>query len=123
MNVVSRTDRVPVAYKLLHLRKNGTLGPLFINRKQIIPVGVWLDAESHRTKGYAYRPGWHAAQNPDAPHLSMRDRVWCAVELEDATLLLRPAAQGGAWWLANRMRVITPMFHVPECIPGMDGAL
>jgi len=47
------------AYKLLKLRKDGSLGPLFINRKQKIPIGKWLTAECHPTKGYALRPGWH----------------------------------------------------------------
>lgn len=44
-------------YKLLRLRKDGTLGPLFINARMRIPVGKWLKAESHPTKGYALRPG------------------------------------------------------------------
>jgi hypothetical protein len=31
-------------YKLFHKRRNGTLGPLFINRSLIVPVGKWMDA-------------------------------------------------------------------------------
>lgn len=95
-----------IAYKLLRKRKNGTLGPLFINRKQIIPMGRWLQAESHPTKGYAVRPGWHTTSKPEAPHLSMKDRVWMKVEIEDYKELRRPSNQGGLWWLANRMKVL-----------------
>lgn len=95
-----------IAYKLLRKRKNGTLGPLFINRRQIIPIGKWLEAENHPTKGYAVRPGWHTTSKPEAPHLSMRDRIWMKVEIEDYTELRRPASQGGLWWLANRMKVL-----------------
>ena len=47
------------AYKLFIKRKDGTIGPLFIGRKQRIPMGVWLEAEDIPTKGYAHRPGWH----------------------------------------------------------------
>ena len=31
-----------IAYKLLKRRRDGTLGPLFINASQRIPIGVWL---------------------------------------------------------------------------------
>lgn len=65
-----------IGYKLFRRRRNGTLGPLFINRRQVIPVGEWLDAEAHATRGYAYRPGWHATLRPAAPHLRQGgDRV------------------------------------------------
>lgn len=94
------------AYKLLRLRKDGTLGPLFINRRQVIPLGEWLTAEDHPTPGYAHRPGWHAAAQPVAPHLSKRGRVWAEVELEDAQQLKRPASQGSTWYLAKRMKVL-----------------
>lgn len=52
------------AYKLLRLRKDGSLGPLFINRRMRVPVGEWLSAENHPTKGYAVRQGWHATTAP-----------------------------------------------------------
>lgn len=47
-------------WKLFNLRKDGTIGPLFINRRQRIPSNQWLDAESHPTKGFAVRGQWHA---------------------------------------------------------------
>lgn len=92
-------------FKLLRLRADGTLGPLFINRPQVIPIGEWLAAEEHRTKGFAFRPGWHACPEPNAPHLSMTGRVWCAVELDQVEELPRPVAQGGVWYLARHMQV------------------
>lgn len=95
-----------IAYKLLRKRKDGTLGPLFINRKQIIPIGEWLEAESYPTKGYAFRPGWHTTSKLEAPHLSMKDRVWTKVEIKDYKELIRPQSQGGVWWLANYMKVL-----------------
>lgn len=94
------------AYKLLRKRKKGTLGPLFINRRQRIPIGEWLQAEAHRTKGYAFRPGWHVTKTPEAPHLSMKGRVWCEVQIEDYKELQRPVSQGGCWFIAQRMKVL-----------------
>ena len=120
-----------IVYKLFNLRANGTLGPLFINRKQVIPVGEWLAAEDRPTKGYAQRPGWHAGMLPDAKHLTERGRVWCACEVlgieyrqashpeqfrkqGDMPSLpvagwyrwKRPANQGGEWIIASHLRVL-----------------
>jgi len=94
-----------IAYKLLRLRKDGTLGPLFINKSQVIPFGVWLEAEDHPTKGYAHRMGWHCGETPNAPHLSEKGRVWCEVEIEDYYTFKRPKNQGGYWLIAMRMKV------------------
>lgn len=95
-----------VGYKLLRLRRDGTMGPLFINRRQVIPLGKWLPAEDHPTPGYQHRPGWHAAPAPMAPHLTTKGRVWCEVELKSVQLIPRPKAQGSAWYLAKKMKVI-----------------
>lgn len=95
-----------IAYKLLRLRKDGTLGPLFINPRQRIPLHQWLTAEDHPTKGYAHRPGWHCTIRPSAPHLSMKGRVWCRVLIHDYREHQRPARQGGMWYLANKMKVV-----------------
>ena len=96
------------AYKLFHLRCDGSIGPLFINCRQRIPLNVWLPAEDHPTKGYAHRPGWHAAPAPHAPHLRTtgNDRTWCEVELRGWGAFKRPVSQGGTWYLAQQMRVI-----------------
>jgi len=102
------------AFKLLKLRKNGTLGPLFINRRQVVPVGEWLKAEDHPTKGYAHRPGWHACSRICAPHLTMKGRVWCEVEMEDVAKLVRPKSQGAEWFIAERMRVLRTLVFKHE---------
>jgi hypothetical protein len=94
-----------IAYKLLRVRKNGTYGPLFINRKQIIPIGEWLQAENHPTKNFKERMGWHVMKIPVAPHLSKKGRAWFEVEIDDYVEYKRPEYQGGIWFLANKMRL------------------
>lgn len=97
-------------FKLFHIHKDGTLGPLFINKHQVVPVGVCLPAEDHPTKGFAHRPGWHAAPAPHAPHLKVTcERVWCKVELKKVKPFVRPEIQGGQWYLAEEMRVVEVM--------------
>ena len=86
--------------------KDGTLSSLFIGKKNRLPVGQWLQAESLPTKGFALRPGWHCTREPLAPHLSTKDRVWVKVEIEDYTEFLRPENQGGLWYLAKKMRIL-----------------
>ena len=95
-----------VVYKLLKVRKDGSIGPLFINRRQRIPIGEWLEAENHPTKGYAERPGWHTTNSPNAPHLSMKGRTWFEVEIDDYYEFPRPGNQGGMWYIANKMKVL-----------------
>lgn len=95
-----------VAYKLIRKMKDGTLSPLFINKKSRIPLNAWLDAESHPTKGFAYRKGWHCTVKPNAPHLSTKDRIWVEVEVDEFEYYRRPESQGGTWILAQRMRII-----------------
>ncbi len=94
------------AYKLVRKMKNGTLAPLFINKTFRFPIGEWVAAEDHRTTGFAYRPGWHCTFTPNAPHLSKRGRVWVAVEIADYETYTRPTSQGGAWLLAQKMKVL-----------------
>lgn len=98
------------AYKLFRRRKDGTLGPLFINRKLVVETGRWHKAESHRTKGYAYRPGWHCTVIPHAPHLKVDaksgQRVWVKVLIADFKEFKKPEHQGGTWLLANWLKVI-----------------
>ena len=95
-----------IAYKLFRKRKDGSYGPLFINRKQKVYPGVTYQAEEHRTKGFAFRPGWHACAEPSAPHLSKKNRVWCKVIITDYTEHNRPVSQGGLWFTANTLKVI-----------------
>lgn len=95
-----------IGYKLFRLRKDGTLGPLFINRRQRIEVGVLYQAESHKTKGYAFRPGWHICSEMNAPHLSKIGRVWAKVSFTGYQKHQRPESQGGLWYTADKMKVI-----------------
>ena len=97
------------AYKLVRQLKDGSLAPLFINKRMRIEMGKWLEAESHPTKGFAHRPGWHCTLSPSAPHLSMNPkgcspRVWVEVEIDDYEFFERPESQGGKWALANRIK-------------------
>lgn len=101
-----RIKKITKAYKLLKLRKNGTLGPLFIGRRMVIPLDEWLKAECIPTKGFAVRPGWHVSLKPSAPHLSMKNRVWKEVLVKDYKELKRPKSQGGEWLIANWMKVV-----------------
>ena len=93
------------AYKLLRVRRDGSLGPLFIGRHIVIPIGKWLKAKSIPTKGFALRIGWHACSAPYAPHLSKKNRIWCKVSLKGIRKYYRPKTQGGLWYVAKWMRV------------------
>ena len=101
--------QIKIAYKLLRVRKDGSVGPLFINRKQVIPKGVWLAAEDHPTKGYAHRPGWHVMAAPRAPHLTNKGRQWFRVAVYDFEPFTRPESQGGKWFLARHMMLLEPV--------------
>ena len=95
-----------IAYKLFREMKDGTIKSLFIDKTKPLPLGVWLEAESHPTKGFAYRPGWHCTDKPYAPHLSMKGRVWHKVYVSDYEEYHRPANQGGVWLLAESIKIM-----------------
>jgi len=95
-----------LGYKLFRVRKDGSIGSLFIDRRAILPCGAWLKARRIPTKGFAVRPGWHATARPVAPHLSKRGRRWFKVELHGVTQVERPKSQGGAWYLAKWMKIL-----------------
>jgi hypothetical protein len=97
-----------IAWKLFRLMKDGSIAPLFINKRLRLETGVWYEAECHPTKGFAVRTGWHVTAKPIAPHLSPVGRVWRKVEILDYVALERPESQGGTWYLANKMRVLNP---------------
>ena len=96
------------AYKLFRVRADGSLSSLFIDSKQRLPIGKWLKADTHPTKGFAVRHGWHALGKPVAPHLSLKGRRWYVVEIQGYTAIERPAHQGSEWFLAERLRIIEP---------------
>lgn len=98
------------AYKLLRKLSDGKLHPLFINKREATPIGVWMEAECYPTKGFAVRQGWHCCFVPIAPHLKTKlangeERVWVECEVEDWKSYDRPESQGGAWILAQRMKI------------------
>lgn len=95
-----------IAYKLFRVRKDGTLGSLFINPRARLPIGEWVEAEAYETKGFAYRPGWHSAAKPNAPHLSTRGRRWFKVQIQDFYSHQRPANQGGLWYTSRLMKIL-----------------
>lgn len=64
---------IATGYKLFEVNEEGIPYTLFIDKNTPIPVGVWLPAENHPTKGFAVRPGWHVGQIPDAPWLKSYD--------------------------------------------------
>ena len=104
-----------IAYKLVRRRKDGSLGPLFIDKKFVYEPGAWLKASPHPTKGYKNRPGFHCCLKPHAPHIaggvindsrkSAKDRVWIEVLVGDYEIIERPDNQGGTWVLAQDMLV------------------
>lgn len=94
------------AYKLCRKKKDGTITPLFINKKESLRFGEWLEAESHPTKGFKVRPYWHCTSKPIAPHLSKEGRVWIELEIRDFVVMERPEHQGGIWYLANGIKLI-----------------
>ena len=94
------------AYKLVRKLKDGSISPLFINKKFRLPLGEWLESENHPTKGFKIRPYWHCTSEMRAPHLSMKNRVWVELEIEDYKIFKRPEHQGGIWYLANKIKII-----------------
>lgn len=99
------------AYKLLRKKKDGKLYPLFIHKTYETPIGKWMQAECYPTKGFAVRQGWHCCFTPLAPHLKTRlsngeQRVWVECEVEDYEKYDRPESQGGAWILAQKMKIV-----------------
>lgn len=95
-----------IAYKLFRVLKDGSVTSLYINKSRRLPLNKWLKAEEIPTKGYAVRKGWHCVVMPDAPHLSMKSRIWMRVEIEDFYQFNRPKSQGGQWLIANSMKIL-----------------
>jgi len=95
-----------IAYKLCRLKKNGDITPLFINKSKVLPIGEWMPAEVHPTKGFVLRPFWHCTSSPEASHLSKKGRVWVKLEIEDFTEFKRPKVQGGIWYLASNLKIL-----------------
>lgn len=105
------------AYKLMRQLKDGSVHPLFINKKEETKFGEILPAECYPTKGFAVRKGWHCCFTPYAPHLKTKlsngeQRVWVEVLVRNYETYDRPESQGGTWILAGEMiaeRILTDM--------------
>ena len=61
-----------LGYKLFRKRKDGTYGPLFINRKLRLVVGETYQEEDHPTKGYAHRRNDEAFEREITNYLCTR---------------------------------------------------
>ena len=91
-------------YKLVRIKPNGRLGPLFVGTEEDFPIGEIICAtESHRRKldkiysklGWLkFRPGLHLTIIPYAPHIGIKDAdgvirwmhdetVWVECEIPD----------------------------------------
>ncbi len=93
--------------------KDGSLAPLFIDKKTRYVVGEEYVAKNVPTKGFAERFGIHCCFTKHAPHLSENlksgeVRVWIEVEvIGEYEVYDRPASQGGEWVLAkDKVKVI-----------------
>jgi hypothetical protein len=96
-----------IGYKLFRVRRDGTLGSLFIHRSAVLPIGKRLTAKSYPTKGFAVRPGFHICALPNAPHLSPKGRKWYVVEFSgNVRSHERPQSQGGLWYTATYMTIV-----------------
>lgn len=62
--------------------------------------------EYYPTKGYAPRFGWHCTFQPYAPHLKEKGRVWVECFVKNYRTYDHPECQGGAWILANELKII-----------------
>ena len=95
-----------IAWKLFRVLKSGEITSLFINKTARLPINNWLEAKPYPTKGYAFRPHWHCTENPVAPHLTEKGRVWKKIIMEDFEIFKRPEHQGGVWYLANKIKIL-----------------
>jgi len=104
-----------IAYKLLRVRKDGTIGPLFVNRQQVIPIGEWMTAIDGKPKALKNRPGFHCTHSPEAGHIKMKlssgeIRRWYKVEIEDYYEFPRPKNQGGMWFISKKMKILEELY-------------
>lgn len=89
------------AYKLLRVKKDGKLYPLFVDTNTPTPIGEWLEAKCGERKyngkvkstlgDLCFRPGFHLSDLSYAPHIGRKgdsgeiefmneNHVWCECE-------------------------------------------
>lgn len=100
-----------MAYKLFKIRKDGSIGSLFINAAERYELNTWMDAQPIKKSGFAFRCGFHCLFSPLAPHLkselsSGEKRAFFKVEVDEYQYFTRPESQGGKWILAQRMKIL-----------------
>lgn len=96
-----------IGYKLFRQLKDGNITSLFIDKNTRLPTNKWLKCKKDKeTKGYTYRPFWHVMDNPNAPHLTNKGRVWKKVEMKGIKKMQRPKSQGGLWYLADKIKIL-----------------
>ena len=54
-------------FKCFEMDPDGNLYSLFIDKNTVMPVGEWIEAGMHETKGFGFRPGLHIGEIPDCP--------------------------------------------------------
>jgi hypothetical protein len=96
-----------IGYKLFTIRKDGSLGSLFINKRQRLELNKRYTSKNYPTKGFAVRAGWHICKEPRAPHLSTKGRRWYVVEFSGSiTEYKRPESQGGVWYTSRYIKIL-----------------
>lgn len=100
------------AYKIFRIRKDGSIGTLFIDKRARLEIGQWYRAKDLPTKGFAHRPGWHSCSSLSAPILEntrtarRENRWWFEVEIKEATPNPRPLKQGGMCYISPWIRIV-----------------
>jgi hypothetical protein len=105
-SVAKLPEKIVKAYKLFRTnpKEPNTIYPLFVNAKEPVPIGEWVDAKAGEMVGdrvkstlgtMAYRPGWHAGDVPASTHIGgisdpktmskpnyrKNNEVWAEVEM------------------------------------------
>lgn len=94
-------------YKLVRLRKDGTIGPLFFDATLRIPFGKWMWFKPLQKKRFCFRPGWHVLRERRAPHLSKRGRIWIKVEMKHYRRMEGSfVPKREIWFIAKRIKVV-----------------
>jgi hypothetical protein len=63
-------------YKLFEQDPMGNLYPLFIGKKEVMPIEEWINAKMLPTKGFSVRPGLHLGEICSAPWLMSADGTY-----------------------------------------------
>jgi len=112
------SDKIVHTKKILNLRADGTMSPLFHETNRRFKEGVWEPFTAtlkHPTKqgrssaNLAFRPAFYGG--PKTPQLKMgyssnQYRVKRDVAFRNWTKIKRPKNQGGGWYMAAEMMIL-----------------